>query len=87
MGCINSMFARGHGELKRWLMSLDDGVGAFMQYYEVLETEFDADLVQIASAKVEGGTGLKAVDPSFWDTVKVQKVGHKMVFAKGIARL
>lgn len=61
-----------------------------MQYYEVLESEFDADLAQIAAAKVDMGERqgiLGAVDPAFWDTVKVEKTGHKMLFARGIAKL
>jgi hypothetical protein len=77
-------------ELKEWLHSLDEGAGAMLTYFDVLKTEFDADLGQIAAAKVDAsGKGgiLGAVDPSFWDTVKVQKTGHKMLFARGIAKL
>lgn len=59
-----------------------------LSYFEVLAAEFDADLNQIAAAKVEGGVGiLGAVDPSFWETVSVIKTGHKMLFARGIAKL
>lgn len=61
-----------------------------LTYFDVLAAEFDADLAQIAAAKVEGGERrgiLGAVDPSFWETVKVQKTGHKMLFARGIAKL
>mmetsp|Transcript_78494 Transcript_78494/g.217959 ORF Transcript_78494/g.217959 Transcript_78494/m.217959 type:complete len:271 (+) Transcript_78494:75-887(+) len=77
-------------ELRGWLEGLDDGVGAMVQYFDVLATEFDADLAQIAAAKVEGGEKLGilgVVDPSFWDTVRVTKAGHKMLFARGIAKL
>lgn len=77
-------------ELREWLNSLDDGAGAMQQYFDTLATEFDADLAQIAAAKVEGGEKrgiLGAVDPSFWETVRVVKTGHKMLFAKGIAKL
>lgn len=77
-------------ELMRWLESLDDGAGAMLQYFEVLETEFDGDLQQIAAAKVDAAENagvLGAVDPAFWDTVRVSKVGHKMLFARGIAKL
>jgi len=74
-------------ELRAWLNGLDDGQGAMLSYFDVLATEFDADLAQIAAAKVEGGRGMGAVDPSFWDTVKVQKTGHKFIFARGIQRL
>jgi len=77
------------GELRAWLESLDDGAGAMLQYFDVLASEFDADLAQIAAAKVEGGERrgiLGAVDPSFWETVRVAKTGHKMLFARGIAK-
>jgi len=75
------------------LEGLDDGAGALLQYYDILEAEFDADLSMIAAAKVpqpDGGEKrgvLSVVDPSFWETVKVQKTGHKMLFARGIAKL
>lgn len=73
-----------------WLEGLDDGVGAMLQYYDALCAEFDGDLSMIAAAKVEGGERkgiLGAVDASFWETVRVEKIGHKMLFAKGIAKL
>lgn len=77
-------------ELRAWLEGLDDGAGAMVQYFDVLAGEFDADLAQIAAAKVEGGERqgiLGVVDPAFWDTVRVEKTGHKMLFARGIAKL
>jgi len=77
-------------ELREWLEGLDDGAGAMIQYFDVLAAEFDADLAMIAAAKVDGGEQhgiLGAVDPSFWDTVRVVKAGHKMLFARGIAKL
>lgn len=77
-------------QLRDWLMQLDDGAGAMLTYETILAAEFDADLQQIAAAKVDGGDKrgiLGAVDPSFWETVKVQRTGHKMLFARGIARL
>lgn len=77
-------------ELLAWLEGLDDGAGAMLQYFDVLSAEFDADLAQIAAAKVEGGEKngvMGVVDQSFWDTVQVEKTGHKMLFAQGIAKL
>lgn len=61
-----------------------------LQYFDILAEQFDADLAQIAAAKVTDGKVdriLDVVDPSFWDTVKVTKAGHKMLFARGIAKL
>lgn len=60
-----------------------------LQYYDIFAAEFDADLAQIAAAKVDGGEkqGISGVvDPSFWDTVRVEKTGHKMLFVQGIAK-
>jgi len=61
-----------------------------LEYYDTLEAEFDADLSQIAAAKISGDPSkgvLGTVDPSFWDVVKVSKAGHRMLFAHGISRL
>lgn len=70
---------------------LDNGQGQLLQYYDVLAREFDADLTMIAAVKVEGGERrgglIGCVDPSFWETVKVSKMGHRMLFAKGISQL
>ncbi len=76
--------------MEQWLLSLDEGSGAMLQYKDVLQEEFDGDLEMIKAVKVEGGEmggALDMVDPSFWETVKVAKTGHKMLFARGIARL
>lgn len=80
--------------LHAWLMSLDDGGGAMLNYFDVLNVEFDGDLDQIAAAKVHNPGQMftnmgwiSSVDPSFWEVVGVQQVGHKMLFARGIAYL
>eukprot|EP00930_Biecheleria_cincta_P057525 TRINITY_DN4344_c1_g1_i2.p1 TRINITY_DN4344_c1_g1~~TRINITY_DN4344_c1_g1_i2.p1 ORF type:complete len:2150 (+),score=554.56 TRINITY_DN4344_c1_g1_i2:469-6450(+) len=77
-------------ELKSWLRSLDQGAGTMLQYYDVLAAEFDSDLQQIAAAKIDGDPSvgiMGTVDPTFWEVVKVTKVGHRMLFAHGIAKL
>jgi len=78
-------------KLKDWLLGLDDGSGVLMQYFDVLRDEFDADLTQIAAVKGDDGNGTKglmgAVDPIFWETVKVPKLGHRMLLARGISQL
>lgn len=77
--------------MRQWLVGLDDGAGAMLQYFDVLAAEFDCDLSQIAEVKVQSVDEkvgvLDNVDPSFWGTVKVAKAAHKLLFAKGIARL
>lgn len=77
-------------ELETWLKSLDNGTGVMMRYFDRLAAEFDADLSQIAAAKVGGEekNGIAAsVDPAFWETVGVEKAGHKLLFARGIRGL
>merc|ERR1712232_1245548 len=77
--------------LHEWLKGLDDGVGSMLQYHDVLAAEFEADLTQIAAVRNERsnrGPGLmNTVDPIFWEIVNVQKMGHRMLFARGISRL
>merc|ERR1712039_744786 len=73
-----------NARLKEWLGSLDDGAGCMLQYYDILVTEFDADLAQIAAVKCDNSSGqglLSLVDPIFWEIVKVHKMGHRMLFA------
>jgi len=78
-------------ELKDWLLGLDDGAGVLMQYFDVLRDEFDADLSQIAAVKGDDANGTKGlfgvVDPIFWEAVKVPKMGHRMLLARGISTL
>jgi len=78
------------GELWKWLQELDCGKGQMLRYFDVLAQEFDADLRQIAAAKVDRDPReglLNTVEPSFWEAVQVEKAGHKMLFARGIAAL
>ena len=71
-------------------MSLDDGAGELMMYFVNLASALDCDLANVEKFKIDGGESygiLGVVDPSFWETVGVIRVGHKMLFARGIARL
>ena len=77
-------------DLFDWLMSLDDGAGELMMYFVNLASALDCDLANVEKFKIDGGESygiLGVVDPSFWETVGVIRVGHKMLFARGIARL
>jgi len=83
---------RGEREAKfrEWLINLDDGVGAMLQYEEVLIAEFDADLTQLAAVKrdADAAEGLLGfVDPIFWEIVCMRKLGHRMLIARGIMKL
>jgi len=78
-------------KLKDWLLGLDDGAGVLMPYFDALCAEFDADLTQIAAVKGDDSDGTKGllgeVDPIFWEAVKVPKMGHRMLLARGISQL
>lgn len=77
-------------KLRQWLLDLDPKSGKMTMYFDVLVAEFDADLVQIAAAKNSSGSVkgvLGVVDTMFWETVGVKTMGHRMLFAKGIAKL
>ena len=78
-------------ELMRWLMSLDKA-GGLVQYFDVLCVEFDADVKKnISCARMSDydpkRSVLEAVDPAFFDIINCKKLGHRMLFAHGIARL
>eukprot|EP00927_Polykrikos_kofoidii_P041807 TRINITY_DN35659_c0_g2_i1.p1 TRINITY_DN35659_c0_g2~~TRINITY_DN35659_c0_g2_i1.p1 ORF type:complete len:414 (+),score=53.01 TRINITY_DN35659_c0_g2_i1:78-1244(+) len=77
--------------LRSWLLSLDNGVGNMLQYFDVFVTKFDADLVQIAAAKNEASSVdagvLEDGDQAFWESVGVIKAGHRMLFTRGIGKL
>ena len=77
-------------ELMRWLMSLDK-TGGLVQYFDVLCVEFDADVKKnISCVRMSDDPKrpvLEAVDPVFFEIINCKKLGHRMLFAHGIARL
>mmetsp|Transcript_117404 Transcript_117404/g.262418 ORF Transcript_117404/g.262418 Transcript_117404/m.262418 type:complete len:242 (-) Transcript_117404:26-751(-) len=80
----------GMGELEDWLLGLDKGRGALLSHKDALVREFDGDLFQISSAWVgadDGQSLVNAVDPFFWTAIGVHVMGHKLLFAQGIAAL
>jgi hypothetical protein len=79
-----------HEAMRDWLRSLDDGRGAMMEYFESIEREFDADLDQILALKLEQPVNagqLGTVDPILWEACGVNRVGHRLLFARGINSL
>eukprot|EP00747_Dinoflagellata_sp_TGD_P180767 gnl/TRDRNA2_/TRDRNA2_33794_c0_seq1.p1 gnl/TRDRNA2_/TRDRNA2_33794_c0~~gnl/TRDRNA2_/TRDRNA2_33794_c0_seq1.p1 ORF type:complete len:715 (+),score=92.32 gnl/TRDRNA2_/TRDRNA2_33794_c0_seq1:35-2146(+) len=76
--------------LWEWLSSLDRGVGALLQYFEVIRQEFEADFTQIAAARlpepISPGT-IGSIDPTFFEVVGVKPLGHRLLLAKGILEL
>ena len=76
-------------ELEQWLRSLDKGHGQMLCYLPQLQREFD-NLHQIAAAWKPCGPGrslLHAVDPLIFDALHVEKLGHRLLIAKGIKAL
>merc|ERR1740121_1905840 len=75
---------------RRWLLGLDKGEGALLQYFDKLQAEFDGDLVQVAAVRrdvTDGQSAIDAVDPIFWEVIGVKKMGHKLLFARAIANI
>lgn len=71
-----------------WLRSFDSGKGRFLQYFEALKENYDADLQNIKEEKWQTGvTTLQSIQATFWECIKPENMGHKMVFAKQIAKL
>eukprot|EP00434_Breviolum_minutum_P000459 symbB.v1.2.000394.t1/scaffold30.1/size407774/10 len=78
-----------HVQLKAWLKELDPKEG-LMKYYDALITECDADLTQIAAARIESNPSVSPInqmEPSFWDAINCKKVGDQIKLAKGIIAL
>lgn len=75
--------------LREWLQSLDDGKGIMLQYFDALVAHFDADFIMIAAALTvpERAGRVESIDHAFWDDIAVVKAGHRMLFARGIAKL
>lgn len=73
-----------------WLRSLDDGHGCLLSYMDAIRREFECDFSQVAAARlsepISSGV-LGIVDPSFFEVIGVKSMGHRLLFAKGIAAL
>lgn len=87
-----SIQPEGEGEQRvwDWLFELDSGRGSLLRYFGAIRTEFDADFSQIAAARlptpITPGT-LGSIEPSFFEVLGVKPIGHRLLFAKGIAAL
>jgi len=78
-----------HKELIEWLRNLDGGRGAMLRYQEQLQREFD-DLEAVAAAllpKPVSSSVVGCVDPSLWQVLGIEALGHRLLFAKGIVAL
>jgi len=77
-------------ELVQWLKGLD-AAGALMRYVPALRREFTS-LSEILAAYSEPAPGshkpvLSCVEPSFFQALGVELLGHKLLLARGIASL
>merc|ERR1712061_826571 len=65
-------------KLHEWLMTLDDGQGALLQYFDVINNEFDASFSQIVAVRLSQpfapGT-LGTIDPPFWEICGIEPMG------------
>eukprot|EP00928_Gymnodinium_smaydae_P070812 TRINITY_DN5457_c0_g1_i1.p1 TRINITY_DN5457_c0_g1~~TRINITY_DN5457_c0_g1_i1.p1 ORF type:complete len:480 (-),score=61.15 TRINITY_DN5457_c0_g1_i1:172-1611(-) len=76
-------------EMKTWLLSLDRGHGALVQYLDRLQQEFTdlQELVDTVLVEVDAPSVVKCVDPIVFDALEVRSLGHKLLLARGIRDL
>mmetsp|Transcript_126666 Transcript_126666/g.219573 ORF Transcript_126666/g.219573 Transcript_126666/m.219573 type:complete len:609 (-) Transcript_126666:85-1911(-) len=75
--------------LEAWLFDLDSRRGSMLQYLEPLQREFgDLQELALAVSPVPPGVSIiKAVEPSLFEVLGVQSMGHKLKFAQGMLAL
>lgn len=88
----SEVLPQGEGELAayEWLKSLDGGRGSLLRYFEVLRDEFECDFAQLAAARLEKPVSpgaLGHLEPSFFEALGVEQVGHRLLLARGILAL
>ncbi|CAJ1341150.1 unnamed protein product, partial [Effrenium voratum] len=72
--------------LDRWLRSLD-GPGVMLKYSAALHREF-SDLSELSAVVVDpSAKGLKLVEPSVWEALGIETLGHKLYFCNGLKKL
>jgi len=63
-----------------WLLSIDAG-GGLLQYKDELSKSYDsADQVVSVYARVDEASGSRSLEPTFFEDLGVQKVGHRRLF-------
>jgi len=76
-------------ELSSWLAEIDTS-GSMTKYLPALRREF-ANLQQVSAALVEkpypGKSVLSCIEPTVFQALGVESLGHRLVLAKGIAAL
>jgi len=79
----------GGDKFEAWLTGLDGGRGALQRYLPSLQREFPelADLKQALMPKPQGTSVVGRIDPSLWEALGVEALGHRLLLAKGIVAL
>lgn len=79
----------GSDEVGQWVQSLD-AAGTLMRYLPALRREF-AGLQELAGALVaspgEGKSVLSCIEPTVFQTLGIESLGHRLLLAKGIVAL
>lgn len=76
-------------ELEAWLVGLDGGRGALSRYLPALSAEF-GDLSSLTATVLPtpvSSSVVGRIDPSLWQALGVEALGHRLLLAKGIIAL
>lgn len=76
-------------DIETWLVGLDQGRGAMLRYLPALRREF-GELPALAATvlpKPTSSSVVGCIDPSLWEALGVDALGHRLLLAKGIVAL
>jgi hypothetical protein len=83
--------AAGHEEIRQWLMYIDDNKGAICEKYLNIFCEHFDDLQQVAKMRKDDANRslpyTNQVEVSMFETLGVERPGHRMAIAKSICKL
>lgn len=77
-------------EALSWLRSLDGNKGTLLRYFTGFRDEFDCDFSQLAAARLDDPVAegiLGQIEPSIFDALGVEPIGHRLLLARGILSL
>ena len=77
------------GDFAKWLLDIAPR-GTLMPYVTAIHREFYhiSELLHLVIKPHEAGQPvLNCLEPAVWDTLGIQKVGHRMLFARGVLAL
>ena len=76
--------------LYSWLLELDEGRGRMLKYFDVLRSQFDADMIQIVSVCRSQPRGLGTrgkIEDEFCKACGVKWLGDRLLLGRGILQL